>query len=480
VPFSLNFQLPRVAASTVGSAVLAGLLGVVMGAALVSKPLLVGAVVALVIAAIGVYVGLKYPEVAFGGLVLVMALIPSYAAPKVGSLLFIPAAAGAWLLVVALSWRNVVVKGYVARFTAVDFAALTFAVLMAVSLSFSLRTSFSDYKNLLFLWAGPYLAARLLLSDVKHPVKVVAVAFGLGTAILAPIAVAEALGGSNPFFNLNFNSGEFSIWASQTARFGQIRAVTSWGHPIAFSMFLAASALLSIAMGITTRERNKRLGWYGLAVVAIGTQALALSRTGWVMIAVGVLGLALFSVRGAARKRLLILFGIVIGAVVMLAVVAPGALSVLPGFGHKAESNYQTSGLYRQALLHRALEPGVLGPWGNPVNKVTPAVNFGTATDNAYIILADMWGLLPTFALFGVGAALLLTLGLAYGQEEPLAILPIVAFTCLVAVFFVAFITQQQVMIWLLIGAAAAAAERVSRNRRQARDQRRKSVRGAR
>ena len=80
----------------------------------------------------------------------------------------------------------------------------------------------------------------------------------------------------------------------------------------------------------------------------------------------------------------------------------PSEVQVVPGLGgHAHESNYETSGLYREALLHRALEPGVLGLWGNPVNKVTPAVNFGTATDNAYIILADMWGLIPTFALFG-------------------------------------------------------------------------------
>jgi hypothetical protein len=111
---------------------------------------------------------------------------------------------------------------------------------------------------------------------------------------------------------------------------------------------------------------------------------------------------------------------------------------------------------------------------------VTPAVQYGTATDNAYIILADAWGLIPTFALFAVGFSLLVVVGASYGLPgEPIAILPIVAFTCLVAIFFVAFITQQQAMIWLTVGAAGAAAERIAALRRQRRlDQRRSSARG--
>src|SRR6185503_11819403 len=103
-------------------------------------------------------------------------------------------------------------------------------------------------------------------------------------------------------------------------------------------------------------------------------------------------------------------------------------LSILPGFAHKAESNFATSGLYREKLLDRALEPGVLGLWGNSTNQVTPFVDFGTATDNAYIILADTWGLIPTFALLAIGGSLIVTVLRSYGQtKELLAILPITA-----------------------------------------------------
>ncbi len=479
MPFSLNLQLPRFVSSTAAAATLAGVLGMVLGALLVAKPILVGLVVVLALALLGVYIALRFPEVAFGGLILLMALIPTYAAPAVGSLLFFPAAAASWLLIVVLAWRNLATKGRIMRLTGVDYTVLIFFALMAVSLAFSPRTSFSTYKNLLFIWFGPYLGVRLLLADCKHPVKVVSISFALAMAVLAPVAVAEVLGGSNPFFNLDFNSTEFHVWASQIARFGQTRAVASFGHPIAFSMFLAAAALFCLAMALSNENRNRRFFWYALGGLAIGVQALALSRTGWVMIAIGVVAMAAISVKGPIRKRLITLFLIAVAVILVVSVVMPHELSVLPGFGHKTESSYATSGLYREKLLDRALQPGVLGLWGNATNQVTPYVDFGTATDNAYIILADLWGLVPTFALFAIAGSLIHTVGRSYGQDgEMLAILPIVAFTSLVAIFFVAFITQQQVMIWMLIGAAGVAAERVGANRRRERDQRRKRVRG--
>jgi len=478
-----GFDASGLAASPSATVPLAVLLGGFLGVLLVAQPAMVLALVALVLALIGIGVAFVRPDLAFGGLVVMMALIPTYASPSIGPLLFIPAAAASWALGGALMWRNMVTEGVLVRPNYVDYAVAAFVGLMLVSVSFSERALFTDWVHNMFMWAGPYLATRLLLAKVEHPVKLVAVSFAAVTVVLAPLAVSEALlGGTNPFFNLNFNSGEFGIWASQIDRFGAVRAVTSFGHPIAFSMFLACSALLSIAMGISSAATKTRWTWYALAVVAIATMGLALSRTGWVMLAVGVVALAAITVRGTIRTRLLTLLAIVVGVVLVTSVVMPNELQVLPGFGSGGgEATYKSSGLYREALLERALEPGVLGLWGNPTNKVTPNVQYGTATDNAYIILADGWGLIPTFALLAVGASMLVAIGASYRLrgEEPIAILPIVGLTCLVAIFFVAFITQQQVLIWLMIGAAGAAAQRITALRRQERlDQRRSSVRG--
>jgi O-antigen ligase/polysaccharide polymerase Wzy-like membrane protein len=443
-------------------------LGAILGVILVAKPILVLLLFALALAAVGVVLAFVRPDLAFGGLVLLLGLVPTYAAPQVGPIFLLPAALGSWGIAVALLWRNMVAKGYLLRWNYVDLAALTFFVLMAVSLNFSPRTELHDYVHEVFFWIGPYFGARLLLADVESPVRVAAISFALVTVILAPIAVAEAFGSSNPFFNLNFNPGEFELWARQINRFGATRAVTSWGHPISFSIFLAASALLSFAMGIASKGPKYRSIWYGAAVIATGTMTLTLSRTGWVMLAIGIVLLAL-TTRGVVRARLFALIGAIVGVVLFMAIVTPDQLGVLPGFSHAHESHYETSGLYREALLRRALEPGVLHPWGNLYNQVTPAVGYDKATDNAYIILADTWGLIPTFALFAVGASMLVAVARSYGSDDELiAILPIAAFTTLVAIFFVAFITQQPVLIWLLVGAGGTAAERVSAARRRA------------
>lgn len=434
-----------------------------LGVALVAKPILILGLIALVLTGAGAALAVTRPALAFGGLVLLLGLVPIYAAPKAGPIPLLPAALGAWGIAAALMWRNYVVRGYLLRWNYVDLAAIAFFALMAASLAFSPRPEISDYVYDISMWAGPYFAARLLLSEVESPTKVVAASFAIVTAILAPIAIAEALGGSNPFFNLDFNSTEFSIWGSQLDRFGSTRAVTSWGHPIAFSIFLAVSALLSFAMAISSKAASERVLWYALAVVATGTVALTLSRTGWVMIAIGVVLLAL-TARGAARGRLFALIGLILIAILLMSIVLPNQLSVLPGFSHSYESSFETSGIYRQALLERALEPGVLGLWGNAHNMVTPNVAYATATDNAYIILADTWGLIPTFALLTIGAAMLLAVARSYGQFErdPVAALPIAAFTTMVAVFFVAFVTQLPVLIWTLIGAGGVAAERAA------------------
>jgi hypothetical protein len=442
--------------------------GALLGVILAAKPIVVIALLALVVAALGIAVALVRPAIAFGGLVVLLGLIPIYAAPRAGPIYLLPAALGSWGIAVVLLWRNLVVKGYLLRWNYVDFAAVTFFALMVVSLSFSPRAEMHELIHEMFFWVGPYFAARVLLADIASPAKVVAISFAIVTVVLAPIAIVEAFGSSNPFFNLNLNSTEFDLWARQIDRFGATRAVTSWGHPISFSIFLASSALLSFAMGIASKYARARVTWYVVALLAIGMMSLTLSRTGWLMLAVGVVLLAITST-GNARARLFLLIGLMLGVILVMAIVVPDQLGVLPGFSHTHESHYETSGLYRQALLHRALEPGVLHLWGNTYNQVTPTVGYDKATDNSYILLADSWGLIPTFALFAVGGSLLVATArsLGWSGDEPIAILPIVAATTLVGIFFVALITQLPVLIWMLIGAGGAAAERIGAERRQ-------------
>ncbi|MDX6626454.1 MAG: hypothetical protein QOE56_1443 [Solirubrobacterales bacterium] len=464
------------ASSRTGQILLGGLAGAILGAAISANLKVVVLLIGLVLGGFAVAAALTHPERAFIALVMVMVLIPTYAAPKASSLLFIPAAGLSWLLAGFLAWRNAMQRGRPFSLTGIDLLVVLFFILLYVSLQFSPQVEFkSDFLNNIFAWLGPFLAARLLLQDCKNPVRVIATAFAAGLVVIAPVAVLETLGVKNPFFNFQFNSSEAAAFGNAVSRLGQVRAQASFGHPIALSMFASASALLSLGMAIYSSVSKERLIWLGLAALGVGIQALTVSRTGWLMLVFGVVLLGLTTSLRAARKRLTTIFAIAGVALLVLSVsgAAPKELQIIPsssGVGEEARQ-FQDSGAYRERLIARAFEGGVLGLWGNPYNKVSLAVSTtNQATDNAYIILADSWGLIPTFSLVAIAAALLIAIALARKREaNELVILPITALMSLCALFFVAFITQQQVMIWLLIGAASAGSERALRRRREAR-----------
>jgi hypothetical protein len=466
------FGWDRLLTGRLGQIMIGALTGAVAGAIVASQLKLVVALVGAVLGGMLVSLALNQPARAFFVLVLIIALIPTYAAPAVGRLLFIPGAALAWAIALVMMWRNTIDRGFPFRPTALDFLVGTFFLLMWISLSYSEQAKPQELQNDLFAWLGPYLAARLLLAEVKRPVVVIAAAFAAVTVIVAPFALLETMGVSNFFSNFKFNSAEANAFGNEQLRLGTVRAQASFGHPIALSMWASVSALLSLAMAIYARTPKERWLWVTLAVIGVGVQVMTYSRTGWLILALGVFLLALTTAVRAARKRLtgfIAIAGIAVFAL-MLSGDAPSALQIIPSSsgGSEEAQNFAGSGSYREALLDRALEPGVLGWWGNPYNKVTTAVSAtNTATDNAYIILADTWGLIPTFALFAIAAGLLMAIVLARKRDAgPLVALPIAALTSLAGLFFVAFITNEQVMVWFLIGAASAASERAFRRSR--------------
>ena len=82
--------------------------------------------------------------------------------------------------------------------------------------------------------------------------------------------------------------------------------------------------------------------------------------------------------------------------------------------------------------------------------------------DNDYIYLADEYGLIVLAAF----TAILVAVAVLFVRQAstPLAVLPGVVLANFVALYFLAFITQQQVFFWVLVGACGALAQ-VSRTR---------------
>jgi hypothetical protein len=446
-------------------AVACGVASASLGYALAHGRTVFTAIVVIVLGLGGCAFAIARPRWLFAVAISTLVFVPIYASPDFGPVLLYPAVVSLWILAGGLVWRRIVIDHARLRMTPTDLAVLVFMGLMAISVGFSARPELRDYLQLAFLWLGAYVGGRMFMRESRAP-ELLALGFAIGTAAMLPFAVVEATTGANPFLSLTLNPVSAREWTPEITRFGETRVEVAFGHPIALSMFFASSALLCLNMAIHTDRLRIQALWLGAAALGAIGQALTVSRSGWVLLAVGIVGLILTAGRGAARRRLMwVLAGLVVLAVVAAQLAPPDQLRLLPGSDSVAGSaSVADTSDYRKRLLKRALEPGVLHAWGNPTNAVAPAVSAANfATDNQYIIFGDLWGLIPLAAFLLVVLSLAHTLvrALASGEGR-LAGIPLVALANCAGLFVVAFITQQQVMVWLLIGASAATAERLA------------------
>lgn len=437
---------------------------VVLAYALAQGPKLTFLIVALALGAAGCVVAITRPRWLFAVAIAALTFIPIYASPAFGPILFAPVAVALWILAAGLIWRRLFIEHGSFSLSGIDVAVVLFMALMAISVGFSGQPELRDYLQVAFLWLGGYLGGRMFLREQRAP-ELLALGFAVATAVMMPFAVLEATTGANPFLHLSVSASATAEWVGTQTRFGATRIEVAFGHAIALAMFFSTSALLSLNMAIHTARFRDRALWLVAAGLGAVGQALTVSRAGWVLLAVGVVGLLLTAGRGAARRRMTwLLAGLVVGAIVAAQLAPPDQLRVLPGAGSVAGSaSVADSSGYRWKLLHRAVEPGVLNPWGNPSNHVAPAVSAGNfATDNQYIIFGDTWGLIPLAAFLLIVFFLVHTMIRAVARGGgALAGIPLVALANCVGLFVVALITQQQIMVWLLIGASGAVAERL-------------------
>ena len=217
-------------------------------------------------------------------------------------------ALGLWLIVVAEGLRRLG-RPRTLRFTFVDGAVAVFVAALAVPVFASVRTP-KDFATPIFLWLGPYLAARVMLNSTQRLfgfLRLIAVL----AMFTVPFVLWEYVSGSNPFTRFAFNPVEASVWAHPQTRFGQTRPAAAFGHPLALSMFLVSASLFCLALWLASRDERRRRWWLTAAAVTFAAQALTLSRTGWIMAAVGVSLLAFIRFGSGAKLRLMGVLGAV-------------------------------------------------------------------------------------------------------------------------------------------------------------------------
>lgn len=442
----------------------AGGAAAVAGALIGLRPSTAAVAIALFVAAALVALAVQRPAAAFVGVTATLALIPVYAAPLVGNFTVNLTAAGLWLVIAAVTVTQLR-HGVGLRPTPIDWAVLLFFALLLVPVLASTQTP-SSYVALWLLWLGPYLAARLVL---VNPARVELFVRGLAVAALVtvPFALFERVSGTNLFFMVASNYKEADRWAHGSTRLGAERVAAAFGHPIAYSMFLAAVTLLCLAAGVQTRTPRRRW-WLLAAAVLFAVQALTLSRTGWTMLAAGLFLVALVQLGAGAKRRLALILATAVGLGAVAFAFAPVERQVVSAVatGGGPESLTRTRA-HRQWLLSHATRPGVLELTGQPESHFNRSVLTPTgyrteraSVDNAYLSLANKQGLVVLVGFLLVVLSVMWTF-LGTFRRSPLAVICAVTLVIFVGLWFVALITQQQIFVWLMIGASAAVGQLV-------------------
>lgn len=427
-----------------------GVAEVILAAALVTKPI---PVVAMTLGMAAFVLALWQPRTVYAVVLVTLAFVPVYASPKLGPLSLEPTVAGMWLVAGAVALRALAL-GRRLSFGVIDAAVLLLFVLLFLTTAFG-TTERGEILQIAFLWLGPYVATRLILEH-EGGGRMLLISIAVAALLSLPLAVLERATGENPFFALSLGGTSAPVWGISQERLGETRAEGAFGHSIALAMFLATAALACVGLALNAVRTRVRLLWWCAAAAVAGAMVFTLSRTGWLVAMSGAVILVLLTT-GKARLRL--------GAALVGALVIALTWSNLPGeamspleivTSSSSDTAIANSSNYRLDLLKAVARPDAFEVWG-------PAdVPFGFLTydgrasvDNGYLAFASSWGIVPTTGLLLVVLAVVLSVLRLRGTGLPTVIAAITLANFL-ALLVVAFITQQQVYIWALVGACAS------------------------
>jgi hypothetical protein len=409
--------------------------------------------IAPVLLAAALWAATRYSQKFMIGSVLTLTLIPSVGFPSDEFLH--PGILG--LIVIAFTGFAGLLPRRRAQLTMLDVAALVILAGCALSVAYGHQTK-KDLDHVFFFWFCPYFAARSITGSVCR--TTVLKAFAVAGAVAIPFGIVEITYGNLFLKVFPFGSDPQHGLGVPTQRLGIIRAEGALGQPIPYAIFLSIAAVAAMTLWITRENRRSHRWLYvGLGIVVI--DATTLARTGWLMLAVVaglVIALNFKTVFNYGNTRLIVL--VMIGLIVIFAV--PKTNALILGSSGTESARLETSANYRSQLIQQALKPGYIDPYGTTEPQIGP---FGAKSiDDEYIHAAWTWGYLPL-----VGFALMF-LGFVQGawrQRRDIVALAVYA-TCIatiVALENVAFLTQQEVLIWLLWGCASGLAVRPSQKK---------------
>jgi hypothetical protein len=352
-----------------------------------------------------------------------------------------------------------------ATISMLDALVVIFFLASIVPVALGIREWYALTTNLL-QWLVPYLATRCLLGS-RVSYTSFAKAFCASALALLPFVYIEAATGYNPFHKIIVNSTLGAAWAHEIYRNSRPRPSASMGHPIALAMYLITAAIMAAALALRpgARRRGLWLGAFGLLFIG---QALTISRTGFVMfIAALVIGIVLFlSGPVPSHVRLRVARVATLGAgVIGVAIALSSSVRklVLPFLQSDHEAS--TSAQARENIINATSQ---YFSWFGHHLETLKEVGIHSV-DNTYVLLTERWGVIIAVLMASMAVPLVAYLirhrkHFADSSEGFMgAALVGVALTNLIGLAFVAPITQEQNIIFLLLGAASAVVAHRSR-----------------
>ena len=259
-------------------------------------------------------------------------------------------------------------------------------------------------------------------------------------AVAAVLGLVEAVTGFNPFTAVPFPGHLYQVWAVSQERAGMARVEGAFGHSIAYATSMAA--------GIPFAAVTRWPSWLRCSamVLLLGSTLPSLSRTGMVCALLAlVLSLTLLRTDIGPRWR--------VGTLAGLGAAGAVGLSRLLDVFARAGREQSGSAEYRGTILVLVSRLRFLGASPAAVNRggTTKWAGFNSI-DNEVLLAALRFGWAPV-ALFLVGLAVVV--GRVLVRRGNAAQVALTALTP--AYVTVAFITQLDSVVWIVLGMAVAA-----------------------
>jgi hypothetical protein len=345
------------------------------------------------------------------------------------------------------------------RWTLMDGLVVTFlcARILSALLHFDGPLGFSFV--ILMQMIVPYAVGRLYATDpaaiqiASRTLVFVAVPLGL-------VGLWEAAGTPNPFFSL-VRPGYEVVWAFPLARFDRIRAESSFGHPIAFGMFLAFVLVLGFALVWASRARSRVVLGASLVVLVFSLLA-TLSRGPIAVLLLGAVVWFFGHLRRIKPHQVVVMMTMVVLLVVLTPAGATFGRLVDSLGGESSEASTAEHRLTVNGFITDSRYFSFLGlpaeGFRAPEEAARARAGLNTVTDtidSEYSVLYVSQGLLPLLAFIAIGLSVWRTAFVqALGAvERAWAAATAAAF---VGLWSVALITQYRPLFWIAIGAVGA------------------------